>query len=238
VRVVERSGANEAYLVPRRDGTSPIMVLARNPRTGRHTALDAHIVLHEYVHGVTSRLVGGPQNAASLAAPQSQALGEGWSDYYALTVQNHLHDRTDTGLGAWSSGLPGGLRGLPYDDAFAAGFGDIGCDRFTEPHAVGEIWAAMLIRLHRELGAERCWRLVLDALHHTPMEPTLLDARDGLLRAAADLDRLASPGEAPAVGMHTTVRRFAARAGMGRTATCRNGPDLTGISACSDDWAD
>jgi extracellular elastinolytic metalloproteinase len=214
------------------------MVLARNPETGRHTALDAHIVLHEYVHGITSRLVGGPQNSSSLAAPQSQALGEGWSDYYALTIQNHLHGRRDTCLGTWSTGRAAGLRGLPYDERFPDGLGAVGRGRYTEPHAVGEIWAAALVRLNRELVAvtgdepsahHLGWRIVLDGLHFTPMDPTLLDARDGLLQAAADLDRTRR-GRASV----DVVRGVAAQFGMGRTAGCRNGPYFTGVEACPD----
>ncbi len=61
----------------------------------RHTALDSGVIFHEYTHGLTSRLVGGPENSATLDAVQSGGLGEGWSDYVACTLNNQLV------IGAW-----------------------------------------------------------------------------------------------------------------------------------------
>jgi hypothetical protein len=50
---------------------------------GRDGALDAEIVLHEYTHGLSSRLVSG---GAGIDALQTAGLGEGWSDFYALAL--------------------------------------------------------------------------------------------------------------------------------------------------------
>jgi len=38
--------------------------------------------------GVTTRLVGGPQNADALNAQQSGGMGEGWGDYVACVINN------------------------------------------------------------------------------------------------------------------------------------------------------
>ena len=46
--------------------------------------LDNGIIIHEYGHGVSNRLTGGPANANALNATQSGGMGEGWSDFYAL----------------------------------------------------------------------------------------------------------------------------------------------------------
>ncbi|MBA4148329.1 MAG: M36 family metallopeptidase [Verrucomicrobia bacterium] len=46
-------------------------------------ALDAQIVLHEYTHGLSDRLVGGGMGMTKL---QSRGMGEGWSDFYALAL--------------------------------------------------------------------------------------------------------------------------------------------------------
>ena len=54
--------------------------------TNRHTAFDSTVVFHEFMHGVTNRLVGGPLNVRALDAPQSGGMGEGWGDYVACTI--------------------------------------------------------------------------------------------------------------------------------------------------------
>ncbi len=75
-----------AYFVPTPEGEVPTMVMGLyGPRS---TALDADVVFHEFTHGVTNRVVGGPMSYPSLTAPQSGGMGEGWSDYFALTIQN------------------------------------------------------------------------------------------------------------------------------------------------------
>ena len=65
--------------------------------TNRHTALDSDVVFHEFVHGVTNRLVGGRLDQTSLGQPQSRGMGEGWSDYFALSFQNVNRDDRKSG---------------------------------------------------------------------------------------------------------------------------------------------
>lgn len=247
VRVHDEPLGCDAHMTTRPDGETAVMVLGRNARTGRLTALDADVVLHEYAHGVTTRLVGGSRNPAALAAPQSLALGEGWSDYFALTLQNHLHGTARTRLGCWSTGSPAGLRLHAYDDAFPDHVGHIGTGRYTEPHAVGEIWAAALVRLNRALAAVASpgpgidavvagnllgWRLVLDGLRLTRASPSFLDARDALLTAAADADGVPAPtGLVEGVTAEGVVRRVLAAFGLGRGACC-HGPYLDGVVPC------
>jgi extracellular elastinolytic metalloproteinase len=86
--------------------------------TNRHTAFDSTVVFHEFTHGVTNRLVGGPQNTNALNAPQSGGMGEGWGDYIACIVNN------TTVVAAWVVDRPGGLRAFPYDSSFPEDFGD------------------------------------------------------------------------------------------------------------------
>jgi hypothetical protein len=45
--------------------------------------LDAEVMLHEYAHGLSNRRVGG---GVGISALQSQGMGEGWSDFYALSL--------------------------------------------------------------------------------------------------------------------------------------------------------
>jgi len=48
------------------DGMPPTMNMGLVEGINRHTAFDADVVFHEYVHGLTNRLVGGRINAAAL----------------------------------------------------------------------------------------------------------------------------------------------------------------------------
>ena len=46
--------------------------------------LDNTIPTHEYTHGISNRLIGGPQNVNCLQ--NNEQMGEGWSDWYALMM--------------------------------------------------------------------------------------------------------------------------------------------------------
>lgn len=63
--------------------------------TDRDGGLDAEILIHELTHGTSNRLVG---NAAGLQWRVGQGLGEGWSDFYALSLLNNTNaDNPDLG---------------------------------------------------------------------------------------------------------------------------------------------
>lgn len=55
------------------------------PDPDRDAALDAHIVLHEYTHGLSDRLVGGGMGMVA-GTMQSRGMAEGWSDFFALAL--------------------------------------------------------------------------------------------------------------------------------------------------------
>ena len=48
----------------------------------RDSDLDSGVITHEYGHGVSNRLTGGPHNTACLM--NDEQMGEGWSDFVAL----------------------------------------------------------------------------------------------------------------------------------------------------------
>lgn len=69
----------------------------------RHCALDTSIVVHEYTHIVTTRLVGAPVNADGSKNLQGRGLSEGLSDFFALLwdarpSDDPAHAHT---IGAW-----------------------------------------------------------------------------------------------------------------------------------------
>jgi extracellular elastinolytic metalloproteinase len=172
------------------DGRSCRLSLGRGPSTdlGRHTALDADVVFHEYVHGVTARLVGGGQLWKPLfGPPQTRALDEGYCDYFALSIQayNRLAAQGPSAeapadgldriaFGAWTAGDDQhGLRPHAYGDAFPGSLATLGSPDFREAHEAGQVWCEALLRMNRRLGEalgdlrrghEIGWQAVVDSL--------------------------------------------------------------------------
>jgi extracellular elastinolytic metalloproteinase len=206
------------------DGLRPVMKLGLVTATGRHSALDASVVFHEATHGLTARLVGGALNNQALEQPQSAGMSEGWSDFVACQILG------STVVGAWVVDKPAGIRGFPYDAAFPGTFADLGTGRYTEVHAIGELWCATLSGVARGIGRARAMRLLVDSLKLAPANPSFLDGRDAIL-LALDHD-LASGAVSPQqyATEKAAMRAAFARAGLGPAA---RGDDsfLTGIVA-------
>lgn len=216
-----------ANMSTRVDGQSPVMNMGLVATTGRHTAFDSTVVFHEFTHGVTNRLVGGPMNTQALEDYQSAGMGEGWGDYIACTI-----NKTNV-VGAWVTGKPGGIRKYHYDENFPDNFGMLGTGRYNRPelnkqHAVGEIWCATLLEMNRKIGSHLGVQLVMDALKLSPVRPSFLDMRDSILKALDNkltASQLSAQEHAAARdGIWAAFARF----GMGPGARS-NGASLTGI---------
>lgn len=207
------------------DGSSPVMNMGLVTSTDRHTAFDSSVVFHEFMHGVTNRLVGGPMNASALEAPQSSGMGEGWGDYIACTINN------STVVGSWVVKRAGGIRAFPYDSNFPDTFADLGKGRYTEEHNIGEIWCATLMEMNRKIGAAPlAVQLVVDALKLSPANPGFLDMRDSILAA---LDNKQAAGQLSSSEYSTAQKGIwsaFAKFGMGPNAKS-NGASLSGIIA-------
>jgi hypothetical protein len=192
--------------------------------TNRHTALDSSVVYHEFMHGVTNRLVGGPMNTNGLRSIQSGGMGEGWGDYIGCVING------TTVVGNWVVDNPMGIRGFPYDANFPDHFGSLGTGRYTGVHAIGEVWCATLMELNRRTDSMFALQLVVDALKLSPANPSFLNMRDAILSALENL-RLAglvSTGQHAAAWL--AIWGSFAKFGMGPKATS-NGAQLTGIQA-------
>ncbi|MEO7255415.1 MAG: M36 family metallopeptidase, partial [Casimicrobium sp.] len=117
---VDGSGTNNANFSTPPDGTSGRMQMYRftGPTIDRDGSLDAEIVLHELTHGLSNRLVG---NAAGLNWDHARSMGEGWSDFYALSLLNNTN--ADDPNGAYASGAYATykLAGLAYTDNYLYG---------------------------------------------------------------------------------------------------------------------
>jgi len=208
----------------------------------RSGGFDGAVIAHEYGHGVSNRLTGGPSNVSCLDLAQSAGMGEGWSDFLGLVFTAQPGDQSDDPktIGNYLVGEPPsgpGIRNFPYST-------DLGVSPLTyfdiailnQPHGVGEVWAAALWEIYWSLvdvygfdpdliagtgGNVIALELVLDAMKLQPCDPTFLDARDFILTADANAN----------AGIHGCLlwAGFAKR-GMGVSATEGSGPQSVNVS--------
>lgn len=109
--VDDGSGTNNANFSTPPDGTSGRMQMYRftGPTIDRDGSLDAEVFFHEATHGVSNRLVG---NGAGLNWNPARGLGEGWSDFVALSLLNNTNADDPNGRyasGAYATYKLGGL---------------------------------------------------------------------------------------------------------------------------------
>ena len=175
----------------------------------RDGSLDNGVVSHEYTHGISSRLTGGPGSADCLS--NAEQMGEGWSDFVALMVTTDWSTAAVTDgpkkrpLGTYvanQTATDKGIRNYPYST-------DMSINPWTyamlatntssgEAHSVGEIWCAALWDMtwniiqmegidadlyHGTKGNNIALQLVIQGLKYQPCGPGFLDGRDAILKA-------------------------------------------------------
>ena len=105
------SGNDNASMSTPADGASPRMQMFeffgpqpnKPTRTSNHEAL---ITFHEMGHYITNRLVG---NATGLTNQQGKAMGEGWGDFFAISMTSQPTDDFTGGafpVGGWTDLTP------------------------------------------------------------------------------------------------------------------------------------
>ena len=178
-------------------------------------------------------------NVDALDMLQSGGMGEGWGDYFALTIQNYFRSDEKVVTGDWVTGLSGGIRGFPYDENFPDHFGHLGTGRYTAVHNIGEIWCAALMHMNRRIGAELgdvhrgyrlSWQIVVDGLKLSPANPSFLDMRDAILEALQDMQDSGRLNESDYAAARRGAWTAFARFGMGPNAQSPTA-DLFGIEA-------
>lgn len=174
----------------------------------RDGSFEAGVVIHEYTHGLSNRLTGGPKNSGCLSVLESGGMGEGWGDFYATAIRLKANDtrKTDYPMGAWVFGTPAGLRPYIYSTNQTTNphvYSD--ADALTKVHYIGTIWATMLYEVLWNLiekhgkndgpspvfdsngvptdGKYLILKLVLDGMALQPCNPTFVSARDSILDA-------------------------------------------------------
>jgi len=184
------AGANNANFATPPDGSVPRLQLFLFPGNRRDPAFDGDIITHEYSHGLTLRLVGGPGGTNDLPYWQSGAMAEGWSDAYSASFT------ADPVMGEYTSLNPAtGFRSVAYHNSphtfgrfgtlARRGIGalDLLID-LPQLHRDGEVWATVLWDLRVALGKAVFEQLVTTALKLTPSRPSMLEARNAILQAA------------------------------------------------------
>ena len=110
------SGTNNANFSTPVDGGRGRMQMFNwtSPAPDRDGSFEAEVVLHEYGHGVSNRLVGGP--SVSISSLSTRGMGEGWSDFLglALTAQSTDNPHGNWARGAWSRYLNSGWMSENY----------------------------------------------------------------------------------------------------------------------------
>jgi extracellular elastinolytic metalloproteinase len=224
------------------------------------SSFDNGIIAHEFAHGISNRLTGGPANSSCLTAPEQ--MGEGWSDWVALMMQLKTGDSGETpkGIGTYAINeetTGGGIRNYQYSTDMTINpltFKDTNGQVFIDPddsiekvrvHAVGEVWAATLWDLswayiskygfssniyNGSGGNNKVMQLVIDAMKLQPCNPSFIQARDAIIAA----DQATTAGQD-----YCMIWKVFARRGLGINASSGdNSGDKTNIAAIKDQVED
>ncbi|MEM8584626.1 MAG: M36 family metallopeptidase, partial [Bacteroidota bacterium] len=201
-----------------------------DPNVDRDSDFDNGVIAHEYGHGISNRLVGGPTNAGCLF--NDEQMGEGWSDFFGLAIspQLSLDGAEPRSIGAYVQGqgpTGAGIRRLQYSTDLSVN--DYAYDDIifsgTFPHPLGEIWNTTLWDLYWAMveeydfdpdlirgtgGNNLAVELVIEGMKFTACQPGMLDGRDGILAADREINDGAN---------QCLIWEVFARRGMGFSAT-------------------
>ncbi len=230
-------GTNCGNIAVPPDGVNPRMQMCVWTLSTPHRDgdLDTGIIAHEFGHGVSNRMVGGPGNVSCLN--NAEAMLEGWADWQVLimTMENGDQGSDPRGIGTYVLNQPttgNGLRQIPYTTDMMVNdftYGDL--PTAAIPHGVGFIWATMLWEMNWELinvhgfdedlyppappvntwaGNQLAHALVTEGLNLVPCSPGFVDGRNAILNA----DIVLTGGE-----NQCTIWTAFARRGLGFSAS-------------------
>lgn len=115
---------------------------------------EAGIVIHEYSHGLSTRLTGGPANSGCLGWGESGGMGEGWGDALASIIRRTGAKPHDWPMGSWASNRAKGIRNYPYSTNKTINpetYSYLDHAGYWGVHAIGEVWATMLNEVEEAL---------------------------------------------------------------------------------------
>ncbi|ORZ32151.1 Fungalysin metallopeptidase-domain-containing protein [Catenaria anguillulae PL171] len=172
--------------------------------------LENGIIIHEFGHGVSTRLTGGRLNSGCLGWGEAGGMGEGWGDVWSVMLRMRTSAMAHRSwphpweMGKYANGGKVGIRKYPYSpdmDVNPSTYSTMNANGYWGVHAKGEVWAIMLLEvlwsLVDELGFTSDWlsasrehgntlmmQIIVDALKMQPCRPTFLDARDAMFQAS------------------------------------------------------
>ncbi|HEX2120095.1 MAG TPA: M36 family metallopeptidase, partial [Thermoanaerobaculia bacterium] len=122
----------------------------------RDSDFDNGVIIHEYGHGVSTRLTGGPSTSSCLE--NLQQGGEGWSDFWAMAFTQRA-GATGAEARAMASyvayeddaATARGIRPFPYSTDLRVNpqtYGHLARGTLSVPHGVGSVWATMLWEMY------------------------------------------------------------------------------------------
>ena len=163
---------------------------------------DNGIIAHEVGHGISNRLIGGPNNTSCMV--NAEQMGEGWSDWFCLMNQIKPGETgaEAKGIGTYAiNQLPteGGIRNYPYSTDMSINPLTLVNSNDAESHNRGETWTAVLWDLTWAYinkygfdndiytgagGNNKVMRLVMDALKlQSCNTASFISSRDNLFAA-------------------------------------------------------
>ncbi|MFN0015705.1 MAG: M36 family metallopeptidase, partial [Saprospiraceae bacterium] len=163
---------------------------------------DNGIISHEYGHGISTRLTGGPANSGCLG--NAEQMGEGWSDWFTLvnTVRPGDVGEIRQGVGTYVFRQPNdgvGIRRVPYTTDMSINPHTLATvAASTGVHAIGEVWATVTWDLYwafvekygydadwsnKNSGNYRAVQLVIDGMKLQPCSPGFIDGRNAIIQA-------------------------------------------------------
>lgn len=181
---------------------------------------DNGVIIHEYGHGISNRLTGGANDADCLVActerdedgdcitaTNTEQMGEGWSDWFALMLTMKASDvgTTGRGIATFDTEQPTdgpGIRPFRYSIDTSINpltYGDTNnTASISAPHGVGSVWCTMLWDLtwayidkygfdtnfyNGSGGNNRVMQVIMDGMKLQVCQPGFVDGRDAILAA-------------------------------------------------------
>lgn len=163
---------------------------------------DNGVITHEYGHGISNRLTGGPANSSCLN--NEEQAGEGWSDFFGLVLTSKPYETSISGrgigthlIGQDTSGV--GIRPYRYSRSMITNPVNYNSIKtLSVPHGVGFVWCSALYDIYLDMidkygfdenmytgkgGNNKALELVMMGLKLQPCQPGFLDARDAVILA-------------------------------------------------------
>lgn len=173
-------------------------------KTSLDSDFDNVVIVHEYGHGISTRLTGGAANSDCLR--NQEQMGEGWSDYFGLMLSMKPGDKREDkrGIATYlqrqaTNGV--GIRPVQYSTSTTVNkytYKNTNDAALLAPHGIGFVWCTMLWELTWDLidiygfdpnlkngsgGNNIAMALVMEGLKMQRCNPGFVDGRNAILAA-------------------------------------------------------